>query len=135
MNRINPLYIVLLLTVLFIVVVIKKHTLQKELIQEQHHLLQVRNITKEIATLRKYWYDKKLQKKRINALLHSPLIARYIKSKEKKGNRYIIELAHIEARSADTITKLLLNAFIKIKSFTITKENKNTIAMKMEIQL
>ena len=135
MNRINPLYIVILLAVVLIIVVVKKHTLQKELLQEQHHLFQVKNIAKEIATLRKYWYDKKLQKKRLNALLHSPLIARYVKSKEKKGDRYIIELAHIDARSADTIAKLLFNAFIKIKSFSITKEDKNKIAMRMEIQL
>ena len=135
MNRINPLYIVLLLTVLFIVVVIKEHTLQKDLFKEQRHLFQVKNIAKEIATLRKYWYDKKLQKKRINALLHSPLITRYIKSKEKKADRYIIELAHIDARSADTIMKLFFNTFIKIKSFSITKEDKNKISMKMEIQL
>jgi len=134
MNRINPLYVVALLALLLLVVIYQHQKLERTITQKEHQLLLLQNKAKEIATLRRYWGDSKIQKRRVASLLNSPLLKRFIKNVERGNSRLKLFLHNVDAKSADQIMDKLLNSFVKVHLLKITKQDKTKIAMEVELQ-
>ena len=134
MSRINPLYVVALLALLLLIVIYQHQKLERTITQKEHQLLLLQNKAKEIATLRRYWGDSKLQKRRIASLLGSPLLKRFIKNVERGSSRLKLFLHNVDAKSADQIMNKLLNSFVKVHLVKITKQDKTKIAMEVELQ-
>lgn len=134
MNRINPLYVVALLALLLLVVIYQHQKLERTITQKEHQLLLLQNKAKEIATLRRYWGDSKIQKRRVASLLNSPLLKRFIKNVERGNSRLKLFLHNVDAKSADQIMDKLLNSFVKVHLVKITKQDKTKIAMEVELQ-
>jgi len=134
MSRINPLYVVALLALLLLIVIYQHQKLERTITQKEHQLLLLQNKAKEIETLRRYWGDSKLQKRRVASLLSSPLLKRFIKNVERGSSRLKLFLHNVDAKSADQIMNKLLNSFVKVHLVKITKQDKTKIAMEVELQ-
>lgn len=134
MNRINPIYITLLLGIILVVVIYQNHTIQQTITQKELSLHSLEQKAKEIATLKKYWGDKKIQRARVLQLLNTPFIKRFIKNQQKSGDRYRVLLHKIDALNADRIADKILNSFVKVGSFSIQKTSKTEISMEVEFR-
>ena len=135
MSRINPLHIAFLLLLLFGFVLYQHFAVQKKIAHKEQRLKELQNVAKEIATLKNYWGDKKLQKRRIEEILGTPFIKKFLKDTKRKRDRYTILLDDVGAKEADRIADKIFNSFVKIGSFTIKKKDKTKISMKVEFRL
>jgi len=134
MNRINPLYITAFLALLLLIVIYQHTKIEKAVSQQEHYLQTITNKAKEIATLRRYWGDKRVQKRRVATIINSPFFKRFIKNIEKSSNRVKIYLQNIDAASADSIMDKIFNSFVKVSSLKITKTDKTKISMEVEFR-
>jgi len=134
MNRINPLYILGLLVAILLIVLYQNHALQKRIAQESASLVQLEAKAKEIATLKRYWGDAKLQKKRILSILSAPFISRFVKDKKVYKNKIHVSLKGVDAPNADRVMDKIFNSFVKVSSFKAT-QNKNSVDMEVEFAL
>ncbi len=135
MNRINPLHIALLMAVLFGFVLYQHITLQKKIAQKEQRVLQLQEIAKEISTLKTYWGDKKLQKRRIEEIINTPFVKKFVADAKQNRDRYKVRLKNIDAQSADRIADKIFNSFVKIGSFSIQRQEKDKISMEVEFRL
>ena len=134
MNRINPSYIALLLLGILFIILYQNHSIQQSIAQQQERLYKLRDVAKEIGTLKNYWGDAKTQKKRIARLLETPFIKKFVTKKEKRGDRYRITLDNIDAASADRIADKIFNSFVKIGTLKIVKKDKTKLSMEVEFR-
>jgi len=135
MNRINPLHIALLMVALFGFVIYQHLLLQKKITQKEQRVLQLQEIGKEIATLKNYWGDKRLQKRRIEEIINTPFIKKFVTNTKQNRDRYKVWLKNIDAKNADRIADKIFNSFVKIGSFSIQREGKDKISMEVEFRL
>ncbi|NPA64460.1 MAG: hypothetical protein GXO16_05755 [Epsilonproteobacteria bacterium] len=135
MNRINPLHIALLMVALFGFVIYQHLLLQKKITQKEQRVLQLQEIGKEIATLKNYWGDKRLQKRRIEEIINTPFIKKFVANTKQNRDRYKVWLKNIDAKNADRIADKIFNSFVKIGSFSIQREGKDKISMEVEFRL
>jgi len=134
MNRINPSYIVLLLAIVLGVVLYQNHKIQSLIAQKEKRVAYLEDVAKEIATLRNYWGDKKLQKRRVLEIVNTSFVKRFLKDQQKSADRYKIRLEDIDAPNADRIADKIFNSFVKIGSFSMKKKEKTKLSMEVEFR-
>jgi len=134
MNRVNPLYILLILVALLGLLLYQSTKLDSTITMQEKRLTQLKNRAKEIATLKNYWGDKRVQKRRVQALINSPIIKRFIKKSINKKDGIKLSLANIDGVNANHIIDKIGNSFVKIGSLTIKKESKTKISMEVELK-
>ena len=134
MNRVNPLYILLILVALLGLLLYQSTKLDSTIAMQEKRLTQLKNRAKEIATLKNYWGDKRVQKRRVQALINSPIIKKFIKNSTNKKDGMKLTLTNIDGANADRIINKIGNSFVKIGSLAIKKESKTKISMEVELK-
>lgn len=134
MNRFNPAYVALFLLVVFFVVLYQNHKLEAAVEQSVQRLHMLEEKAKEISTLKSYWGDRKLLKKRVQEIVRTPFVSKFIKHKEEQRDRFKLFLEKVDASSADRIGDKIFNSFVKIGGFKIVRKDKNHIDMEVEFR-
>ncbi len=128
MNKIHPIFWVLLTTVLLIIIIFKTHNIQK--IYENQQLIYANKLikAKEYMVLKKKWSDKIKYQNFVNNI-------NKIQGVEVYKNNHTIDITLItdDRNSLNKSCKLLLNYPIIIKSFEIKKDDKNSIKLKAKV--
>jgi len=124
MNRINPIYLIIILILLLTIVIYKCNSLDKYIYNKEKYVFHLEESAKELSTLRKYWGDKELQKKRINSLIQSTFIKKFIKTIEKNRDGVKIYFENINGKEGDFLLNKILNSFVKIDKLKILKSDK-----------
>lgn len=133
MNRVNPLHILLVLIALLLLLMYQSVKLDNTITIQEKRVAELKDIAKEINTLKNYWGNKKIQKRRVLALINSPLIKKFLKSSANKKDGIKINLHHIDGANADRILNKIGNSFVKIDNLSIKKESKTAISMEVEL--
>jgi hypothetical protein len=134
MNRVNPLYIFLLLLVLLIVLVYQHLSLQHKITQTEQEIYFLQNVAKQITTLKNYWGDKKIQRRRVFEIARTPFIRKFLQKEQNSREKYKIYLVGIDAINADRIADKIFNSFVKVNSFQIVKQTDNKVEMEVEFR-
>jgi len=132
-NRINPLYVALLLVIILGAVIWQDRKFTEAIQSKAENLTQLEKVGQKVAALRDYWKDPKKQKQRAQEFIR--FASRFIKKKEQRGNKLKLHLDGIDARSANQLASKLLNSFLKVKVVKIERKGKNHIAMEVELML
>ena len=128
------MYILLILVALLGLLLYQSIKLDSTIAMQEKRLAQLKNSAKEIATLKNYWGDKRVQKQRVQALINSPIIKKFIKNSTNKKDGMKLTLTNIDGANADRIIDKIGNSFVKIGSLTIKKESKTKISMEVELK-
>lgn len=134
MNRVNPLHILLVLIALLLLLMYQSVKLDNTITIQEKRVAELKDIAKEINTLKNYWGNKKIQKRRVLALINSPLIKKFLKNSVNKKDGIKINLHHIDGANTDRILNKIGNSFVKIDNLSIKKESKTAISMEVELR-
>ena len=135
MNRINPLYIAVFLALILGIIVYQNRLFKEQISQKEQEILILEQKAKKIATLKRYWKDKNILKRRLEALLRSSFIAKYIKKRENKSNKITVYLENIDPFNANRITDKILNSFVRVSSISFKRKDNNHLNIKVEFTI
>ncbi len=134
MNRINPLYLGLLVLVVLALSVFKLNSAKSELQEAKASYDKTAQLAVELSELKKLYANQKnmqMKLKRILAqgvLRNGGVVASYKKSRAK------ISAESLDKKTLDFLMAKILNASFNIDSFEIRKLSGNKASFKMEIK-
>ncbi len=134
MNRINPLYVGLLLLVVLALSVFELNSSKSELYEAEASYDKTAKLAVELSELKKLYASQKnmqMKLKRIlaqNVLRNAGIVASYKKSRAK------ISAETLDKTTLDFLMAKILNSPFNIDSFEIRKLSENKASFKMEIK-
>lgn len=135
MSKINPLYILALLALTFIVIVYSNIRLERQIIETQVMNGELETSGKQIKNLKRNWDNKEQMSAKINTILADPQLTKKVVDKNIKGDTYKISLSGLNDKETDILMDKLLNGFITINLFSIKAENDANVSVVMELEL
>jgi len=130
MNRINPLYYILLSVVIASFIIYKNSALKEELKQVEDSYKNSKELATELKEIKRV-YSKNAQQM-IVRILNTPKLKNKFEV-TKKPTSIIISAKNLELSSAEYFLSKVLNANYNI-SFMAVNKNKNSLDLKMEIK-
>ena len=135
MSKINPLYILALLALTFILIVYSNIRLERQIIETQVMNGELETSGKQIKNLKRNWDNKEQMSAKINTILADPQLTKKVVDKNIKGDTYKISLSGLGDKETDILIDKLLNGFITINLFSIKAENDANVSVVMELEL
>ena len=134
MNRINPIYVLALLFVVFLILMYKLESAKIQLKDAQISYSNTENLAIKLSSLKKIYADKKNIKKSLQKILkHSSLKSSSLVTKFRTSS-LIITAKIIDKKSLDLlISKLVNNSFI-ISKMKVRKVSASSAELSMEIK-
>lgn len=120
MNKVHPIFIILLLLVVTISLHVKKNSLEKTLEAEMRFLAQLEVELKDINELKTKWTD---SQKKLNTLLKNPSFEGMTIKHEDLKDRALCNIGNITPSELKLFTNKLLNSYIVIKKLSIQRED------------
>ena len=121
MQKINPLYLALLLIILSIFIVIKKSEFKNALHQESITKAKLEKELKDIDTIKKRW---KNSKRKLDDILKNGNYKDIKFDTVENGDKFILKAKDVTPKELRAFMNKLLNSYIKIDSLTINKKGK-----------
>jgi hypothetical protein len=135
MTKINPLYILALLALTFVLIVYSNGRLEKQIIETQVINGELEKSGKQIKNLKRNWDNKEQMSAKINTILSDPQLSKKVLDKNIKGDTYKISLGGLNDKETDILMDKLLNGFITINLLSIKSENDANVSVVMELEL
>jgi len=135
MSKINPLYILALLALTFVLVVYSNATLERHIIETQTINIELEKSGKQIKNLKRNWDNKEQMTSKINTILNDPQLSKKVLDKNIKGDVYKISMGGLSDKETDILMDKLLNGFITINVLSIKAENDANASVMMELEL
>jgi len=135
MNKINPLYFVLLLLILLFFVVYKNYKIQDKISNSVQAITIFEQKADYISKLKKHWRDKKVIKRKVNSILKSPQLKGIKIDKEEKRNSIKISANELNAKKTRALFAKFFNAPLIIKSFDVKRYSDTNVSVSLEIGL
>lgn len=130
MNKVHPIFIILLLLIVAIAVHVKKNSLEKSLEADNRFLAQLEVELKDINELKTRWTD---SQKKLNTLLENPSFERMTIQHEDLKDRALFKIENITPSELKLFINKLLNSYIVIKKLSIQRED-TQISIIVEIE-
>jgi len=135
MSKINPLYILALLALTFVLIVYSNATLERHIIETQTINIELEKSGKQIKNLKRNWDNKEQMTSKINTILNDPQLSKKVLDKNIKGDVYKISMGGLSDKETDILMDKLLNGFITINVLSIKAENDANASVMMELEL
>lgn len=130
MNRIHPLFIILLLFILAISLHVKKNSLEKALEVENQFLSKLEMELKDINDLKTKWSD---SKKKLDSIIKNPSFEGVSFKQEDLKDKSILKIENITPSGLKLFINKLLNSYIDIKKLSVQKADEQ-ISIIVEIE-
>ena len=135
MSKINPLYILALLALTFVLIVYSNATLERQIVETQTINIELEKSGKQIKNLKRNWDNKEQMTSKINTILNDPQLSKKVLDKNIKGDVYKISMGGLSDKETDILMDKLLNGFITINVLSIKAENDANASVMMELEL
>jgi len=135
MSKINPLYILALLGLIFSLIVYSNIRLERQIIETQLLNGELETSGKQIKNLKRNWDNKEQMSAKINTIFADPQLTKKVVDKNIKGDTYKISLSGLNDKETDILMDKLLNGFITINLLSIKAENDANVSVVMELEL
>ena len=134
MNRINPLYIGLLLSIVIIFLVFKLSGAKSDLQEAKEAYVKTSKIAINLSGLKSAYADKKKLKASLRRILALSAIRQANISKDEKKSSVKLSCASMDKKTLNMLMGKLLNASYNITSMKIKRLSKERVSFKMEIK-
>jgi len=134
MNRINPLYLGLLLVVILMISIFKLNSAKVQLQDAKDNFEKTSKLALELSALKKTYANSNKHKNALKRILNqaslknAAIVAKYKNSNAKLSSE------SIDKKSLDFLMGKLLNSTFNISSFDIKKLSEQKASFKMEIK-
>jgi len=134
MNRINPLYVGLLLSIVIIFLVFKLSGAKSDLQEAKEAYVKTSKIAINLSGLKSAYADKKKLKASLRRILALSAIRQANISKDEKKSSVKLSCASMDKKTLNMLMGKLLNASYNITSMKIKRLSKERVSFKMEIK-
>ncbi|QOY52842.1 hypothetical protein [Candidatus Sulfurimonas baltica] len=134
MNRINPIYVLILLVMILVLTTFKLNSGKIELKEAQEIYKTTEKIATELGGLKEVYGDKAKVKKSLKSILKQPALKSASISEKFKASSLSISSEAIEINSLNLLMSKLLNGAYDIHSMQIKKLSDDKVSFKMEIR-
>lgn len=129
-NKVHPIFIILLLFIVTISLHVKKNSLEKSLTVENRLLTNLEVELREIDELKTKWLD---SPKKLDLLLQNPSFEGLSIKRDDLKDTSIIKIENLTPSGLKLLINKLLNSYIDIKKLSIQKADKQ-ISIIVEIE-
>lgn len=134
MNRINPLYIGLLLVGVLLFLVVQLNSVKSDLSDVKEEYKTTKNMVGELRSLKNVYGNKEKVKKSLKRILNlSSLRSAEIKQSSRKSG-ISISSSNMDKKALDALMGKILNGSYNIEKFKIKKINDEKVSFEMEIK-
>ena len=119
MQKINPLFLLLLLIILAVVIDIKKESFKNALVNNNKNISKLDKKLKDTVKLKNRWIN---SSKKLNSILNSSAYRGASISKESMGNKIITKIDKLNSSQMRQLINKILNSYILIKKIKIKKD-------------
>ncbi len=134
MNRINPLYIGLLLVGVLLFLVVQLNSVKSDLSDVKEEYKTTKNMVGELRSLKNVYGNKEKVKKSLKRILNlSSLRSAEIKQSSRKSG-ISISSSNMDKKALDALMGKILNGSYNIENFKIKKINDEKVSFEMEIK-
>lgn len=133
MNRINPLYLGLLLLVVLVLSIFKLNSAKEELKEVKISYRETSKIANELTSLKSVYNNKNLEKSLKSLLKQNMLRGTEIDARFKKNN-VKISAKSIDKKALDFLMGKILNSTYNVVSLDIKKLSEEKASLNMEIK-
>ena len=133
MNRVNPLYLGLLLLVILALSVFKLNSAKQELNEVKLSYKETSKIANELTSLKSVYNNKNLEKSLQRLFKHNVLKGIEIDARFKKNN-VKISTQSIDKKALNFLMGKILNSTYNVVSLDIKKLSEEKASLKMEIK-
>jgi len=134
MNRINPLYVALLLVVLLALSIVKLNSAKEELSEEKERLKETTKLATELSALKEVYGDQKKAKTSILRILQNNVLKSAAISKDVKKSGIIISSKSIDLKALNYLVGKIFNGAYNISSLDVKKLSETKATLHMEIK-
>jgi len=132
MIKINPLYILILITAVIAMLVIQNSRYSETLKVSNKNIEILEKKGQKLTQLKEHWEHKDSMGKVQRILKNQKLTDAQIELKED-GNKIIISSKGVDANALDALTSLILNDTLVIKGFELERKTQLISSFSMEI--
>lgn len=129
-NKVHPIFIILLLFIVTISLHVKKNSLEKSLTVENRFLTNLEVELREIDELKTKWID---SQKKLDLLLQNPSFEGLSIKRDDLKDTSIVKIENLTPSGLKLLINKLLNSYIDIKKLSIQKADKQ-ISIIVEIE-
>jgi hypothetical protein len=130
MQKINPIFLVLLLVVVAIFVHIKKENFKTALVKNNIAISKLNKELEDTAKLKNRWLN---SYKKLNSILNSSAYKGAVITKEDMKNGVVVKIEKLNSSMLRGLLNKILNSYILLKKISIKKDNLN-VSLIVEIE-
>ena len=134
MNRVNPLYLGLLLLVVLMLSVYKLNSAKAELEEAKNSYAKTSKLANELTSLKAVYNDKKSLEKSLKRLLNQNSVKNATIEATYKKNNVKLSSGSIDKKALDYLMGKILNSTYNVVSLDIKKLSEEKASFKMEIK-
>ena len=134
MNRINPLYVGLLLSIVIIFLAFKLSGAKSDLQEAKEVYVKTSKIAINLSGLKSAYADKKKLKASLRRILALSAIRQANISKDEKKSSVKLSCASMDKKALNMLMGKLLNGSYNITNMKIKRLSKERVSFKMEIK-
>ena len=134
MNRINPLYIALLLVGILLFLIVQLNGVKSDLNEVKEEYKTTKNMVSELRSLKNVYGNKEKVKKSLKRILNlSSLRSADIKQSSRK-NGISFSSSSMDKKALDALMGKILNGAYNIEKFKVKKISDEKVSFEMEIK-
>lgn len=134
MNRINPIYIAVLLLILLVFLVYKLDATKIELKENEEAYKITKNIALQLTSLKDVYADKQNIKKSLQKILKHPSLKSASLDIKFKKSSFVLGSQSMDISKLNLLVGKLLNATFIIESMNVKRVSDTKVELKMEIK-
>lgn len=132
MDKIHPLFYIVLLVIVSIVVDFKQVQIEQALSTSNANISNLEKELSSIATLKQRWQG---SEDKLDSLLKNPLYSGVSLERQKLKDREVLIFEGMSDEQFSSFVNKVLNSYIKIHKLDITRDENKKITLRLEVKI
>jgi len=133
MRQVNPLHVLLLLTVFILFLLYHLQETQATFHDAKGQLAKTKDVAYQIGALKKEYANKEYVVRTITRLLHQSILKSATITKEQKSDAIVLHAKKLSKRQLQRVLTKILNSTYKIKALHIKRVDEESVDVDVEV--
>ncbi|HIP54055.1 MAG TPA: hypothetical protein EYH11_01125 [Sulfurimonas autotrophica] len=133
MRQVNPLHVLLLLTVFILFLLYQLQETQATFHDAKEQLAKTKDVAYQLNALKKEYANKEYVVRTITRLLHQSILKSATITKEQKSDAIVLHAKKLSKRQLQRVLTKILNSTYKIKALHIKRVDEKSVDVDVEV--
>lgn len=133
MRQVNPLHVLLLLTVFILFLFYQLQETQATFHDAKEQLAKTKDVAYQLNALKKEYANKEYVVRTITRLLHQSILKSATITKEQKSDAIVLHAKKLSKRQLQRVLTKILNSTYKIKALHIKRVDEKSVDVDVEV--